>query len=67
MERQSKAMKRSLGLSFMVVAALLLIAATSFDRVSASAPAPVTFSKDIAPIFFNKCAACHRPGEIGGQ
>src|SRR5216117_604691 len=22
----------------------------------------VTFSKDIAPIFFNKCAVCHRPG-----
>ena len=23
----------------------------------------VTFSKDVAPIFFNKCAECHRPGE----
>ena len=23
----------------------------------------VTFSKDVAPIIFNKCASCHRPGE----
>src|ERR1035438_6779940 len=25
----------------------------------------VTFNKDIAPIFFHYCAACHRPGESG--
>ena len=24
----------------------------------------VTFSKDVAPIFFGKCASCHRPGEV---
>src|SRR5919198_3645997 len=23
----------------------------------------VTFSKDVAPIFFKSCAECHRPGE----
>jgi hypothetical protein len=23
----------------------------------------VTFSKDVAPIFFKSCAGCHRPGE----
>ena len=23
----------------------------------------VTFSKDVAPIFFKNCAECHRPGE----
>jgi len=27
--------------------------------------APVTFNKDIAPIFYAKCADCHRPGEAG--
>ena len=32
-------------------------------RVGASAR-DVTFSKDVAPIFFNKCTECHRPGEI---
>ena len=26
---------------------------------------PVTFSKDIAPIIFENCTACHRPGQIG--
>ncbi len=25
----------------------------------------VTFSKDIAPIIFQKCTPCHRPGQIG--
>jgi hypothetical protein len=25
----------------------------------------VTFTKDIAPILFNNCVYCHRPGEIG--
>lgn len=24
----------------------------------------VTFSKDVAPIFYENCASCHRPGEI---
>jgi tetratricopeptide (TPR) repeat protein len=32
---------------------------------SAVAQTPVTFSKDIAPIIFERCASCHRPGEIG--
>ena len=25
----------------------------------------VTFTKDVAPIFYAKCAECHRPGEVG--
>ena len=25
---------------------------------------PVTYSKDVAPIFFEHCAMCHRPGEV---
>ena len=27
--------------------------------------APVTFSEHIAPIVYNRCAGCHRPGEAG--
>jgi len=27
--------------------------------------ARVTFNKDIAPVIFNNCASCHRPGESG--
>ena len=57
-------MKRTLRLSLTAVAALLLVAIASFDHASASAPTAVTFTKDVAPIFFSKCAACHRPGEI---
>ena len=30
----------------------------------ASSPAPVTFNKDVAPIFYKNCIGCHRPGEI---
>jgi hypothetical protein len=30
---------------------------------SARAAAP-TFSRDVAPIFYNKCVSCHRPGEV---
>ena len=32
---------------------------------SARAADTVTFSKDVAPIVFQHCASCHRPGEIG--
>ncbi|HKP12490.1 MAG TPA: cytochrome c, partial [Blastocatellia bacterium] len=56
-------MKRSLSLA-LVAAALLLAVTHSLNDARASGPAPVTFTKDVAPIFFNKCAACHRPGEI---
>jgi hypothetical protein len=31
---------------------------------AADAPAP-TFNKEVAPILFQHCANCHRPGEIG--
>ena len=31
---------------------------------SASAPASVTFNKDVAPIFYKNCTNCHRPGEV---
>lgn len=33
--------------------------------LSAQAFAQVTFTKDIAPIIYNNCTTCHRPGEIG--
>ena len=31
----------------------------------AAAQTRVTFSKDIAPIIYERCASCHRPGQIG--
>jgi hypothetical protein len=49
-----------------VVAALVLtgVAASAQDtRVPPAQNAP-TFSKDVAPILYNKCVSCHRPGEV---
>jgi mono/diheme cytochrome c family protein len=43
-----------------ILIALNLAAAAAFG--AASAP---TFTKDVAPILFNRCAECHRPGEAG--
>ena len=31
---------------------------------SAAAAAGPTFTRDVAPIVFDKCASCHRPGEV---
>ena len=33
------------------------------DGARAADPAPVTFTEHVAPIVFNNCASCHRPGE----
>lgn len=41
-----------------ITAATLAIAAQAFG-----ADAPVTFNKNIAPIIYNNCSSCHRPGE----
>src|SRR5258708_6039572 len=43
---------------------LLAMAAASIPGLAAAADKP-TFSKDIAPIVYERCASCHRPGEIG--
>ena len=32
--------------------------------VATQRPAPVTFTKDVAPIVFEHCVTCHRPGEL---
>jgi hypothetical protein len=42
---------------------MLTTSALLMARGSASGKSPVTFNKDIAPIFFKSCAECHRPGE----
>lgn len=33
------------------------------DAAAGPAGRPVTFTEDVAPIVFNECASCHRPGE----
>jgi len=45
----------------------LAVAVVAVPRVHTAAPAAgavPTFSKDVAPIVFNKCVMCHRPGEV---
>ncbi len=51
-------MKRLLSI---VLVMLVAAAALVMNRNEA---ASVTFTKDVAPIIFNKCANCHRPGEV---
>ncbi|MGH9840597.1 MAG: c-type cytochrome [Blastocatellia bacterium] len=36
---------------------------THARRVQAQRQTRVTFNKDVAPIFFEHCVSCHRPGE----
>ena len=45
----------------MRILAALLIAAPFVARGAASSP--VTFNRQIAPIIYQNCSSCHRPGE----
>src|SRR5262245_5197945 len=40
-----------------------LLIAIPFATQGASVNGPVTFNRDIAPIVYRNCSACHRPGE----
>ena len=54
---------RSLGRVLVgVVGAMGLVALPT--SLFAQTPAPPTFTKDVAPIFQNKCESCHRPDSI---
>lgn len=52
-----------------ITIAILLCGLTTLTLFSVAAKAkktaakPVTFTKDVAPIFFKNCAQCHRPNE----
>jgi len=49
---------------FVVLFSVFAIAAVAaLNHTSASEKSVPTFAKDVAPIVFNKCATCHRPGE----
>src|SRR5271157_5069806 len=43
------------------VPAILFIAALAATAANAATP---TFNKDVAPILYQNCATCHRPGEV---
>jgi hypothetical protein len=44
---------------------LRVLALALLGFAPAAAEPRVTFTRDIAPILWNRCAPCHRPGEIG--
>ena len=47
----------------------LMVALSASVHIGAQAPAAgpeaPTYSRDVAPILYNRCTMCHRPGEIG--
>ena len=45
--------------------AVVLLLSLGCERGPDSGPANVTFSRDVAPILFQNCSPCHRPGESG--
>src|SRR2546430_7040298 len=45
-------------------AAGMLIACAAVSAREVHKKAPVTFNKDIAPLVYQNCATCHRPGEV---
>jgi mono/diheme cytochrome c family protein len=47
---------------FLAISALTISAASVFAANTDGGKAP-TFSKEVAPILYNRCVSCHRPGE----
>jgi mono/diheme cytochrome c family protein len=51
--------------AIIIPAFLSLITFVAFGAsVNSNSTAPVTFTRDVAPIFYKNCASCHRSGEI---
>src|SRR5437867_167376 len=55
---------RAAGLGLLATATALAIAAMAATAQTAPTQAQVTFTKDVAPIFYRSCVRCHRPDEI---
>jgi hypothetical protein len=49
---------------FIAAACLGILTTAKASDTKKAANAKVTFAKDVAPIFYNKCVECHRAGEI---
>ena len=58
-------LKRSVFVLALLAAVLITLAFTkTTGSANNAAAAEVTFTKDVAPIFYKSCTGCHRPGEI---
>src|SRR5881628_2389549 len=55
---------RAAGLGLLATGTAFAIAAMGATAQTAPAQAQVTFTKDVAPIFYRSCVRCHRPDEI---
>ena len=55
---------RLLRAAFLVLGGAIILSAQPAAE-QAAAPATVTFTKDIAPIFQRSCQQCHQPDSIG--
>ncbi|HET9529536.1 MAG TPA: cytochrome c, partial [Blastocatellia bacterium] len=61
-----RALKPAIAAVFAAVFLFSIYSTSANDKTGKSKGAvAVTFSKEIAPIFYAKCAECHRPGEAG--
>src|SRR5262245_10027112 len=40
------------------------LAVLALTPTGVQAASPPTFTKDVAPILYNSCVSCHRPGEV---
>ena len=49
-----------------VVAGLAILSTAGFTMAGGTTapPDPISFTRDVAPILYSQCAACHRPGEV---
>jgi mono/diheme cytochrome c family protein len=57
-------MKQMIPVIAVFLAAICLFALPATNANNKTAAKNVTFTKDVAPIFFKSCAECHRAGEI---
>ena len=56
-------MKRP-SLSILTAALFMAVVLVGLRAANGDSKQPLTFSKDVAPIFYKNCAGCHRPNEI---
>lgn len=56
-------MAKKLTLPFLVAVCLIALAYSTSSSANSGNKKEVTFTRDVAPIFFNNCTECHRPGE----
>jgi hypothetical protein len=65
LERVMKFRSLHLTGSIAIAACCLVVSAWGLaGKAAAQAPSAPTFTKDVAPIVYAKCATCHRPGEV---